>query len=290
MPMDRANAYEIDLDRNPANYAPLTPLTFVERAASVYPERTAVHHGGPLGIDRGRALDEGERRQRRVIGRIAVQVDFVGVGTVHGHPGSDQSIRVNLPQLEARPNRARLARVPADVAHQMLVPQGLPSVVAIGNVFTEHRQPLGASRIALRDDNLRDPAELLAQLERSGDPAQRLEGSARADDRDVAVVKDAAHQALVNVQTLHLVEVHLDRVARYESALHDNSPVGQDQFSGLSPDDRGQYHGEADHQRYRNHSKRRAGMVSGGDVSAQRSQQEEAADEVILTSSAASSC
>src|SRR5450756_2367092 len=169
---------------------------------------------------------------------------------------------------------ARLARVPAGVAHQMLVPQGLPSVVAIGNVFTEHRQPLGASRIALRDDNLRDPAELLAQLERSGDPAQRLQGSARADDRDVAVVKDAAHQALVNVQTLHLVEVHLDRVARYESALHDNSPVGQDQFSGLSPDDRGQYHGEADHQRYRNHSKRRAGVVSGGDVSAQRSQQE----------------
>jgi fatty-acyl-CoA synthase len=43
--MDRANAYETDLDRNPANYAPLTPLTFVERAASVYPERTAVVHG-----------------------------------------------------------------------------------------------------------------------------------------------------------------------------------------------------------------------------------------------------
>jgi len=43
--MDRANAYETDLDRNPANYAPLTPLTFVERAAYVYPERTAVVHG-----------------------------------------------------------------------------------------------------------------------------------------------------------------------------------------------------------------------------------------------------
>ena len=43
--MDHANAYETDLDRNPANYAPLTPLTFVERAAYVYPERTAVVHG-----------------------------------------------------------------------------------------------------------------------------------------------------------------------------------------------------------------------------------------------------
>ncbi len=43
--MNRASAYETDLDRNPANYAPLTPLTFIERAASVYPARTAVVHG-----------------------------------------------------------------------------------------------------------------------------------------------------------------------------------------------------------------------------------------------------
>ena len=40
-----ANPYETDLDRNPANYAALTPLGFIERSASVYPERTAVIHG-----------------------------------------------------------------------------------------------------------------------------------------------------------------------------------------------------------------------------------------------------
>jgi len=40
-----ANPYEQDLDRNPANYAPLTPLSFVERAAYVYPEATSVVHG-----------------------------------------------------------------------------------------------------------------------------------------------------------------------------------------------------------------------------------------------------
>jgi fatty-acyl-CoA synthase len=39
------NPYEIGLDRNPANYAPLTPLSFLERAASVYPERIALIHG-----------------------------------------------------------------------------------------------------------------------------------------------------------------------------------------------------------------------------------------------------
>src|SRR5512141_1372198 len=45
MPMDRTNAYETDLDRNAANYAPLTPLSFIERAAYVYPGRAAVVHG-----------------------------------------------------------------------------------------------------------------------------------------------------------------------------------------------------------------------------------------------------
>ena len=40
-----ASAYDIDLDRNPANFQPLTPLTFLERAASVFPERTAIIHG-----------------------------------------------------------------------------------------------------------------------------------------------------------------------------------------------------------------------------------------------------
>jgi len=39
------NPYENGLAKNPANYAPLTPLTFIERSASVYPERVAVIHG-----------------------------------------------------------------------------------------------------------------------------------------------------------------------------------------------------------------------------------------------------
>ncbi|MCY6379275.1 acyl-CoA synthetase [Hoeflea prorocentri] len=39
------NPYETDLDRNPANYQPLTPLTHLARAASVYPDHIAVIHG-----------------------------------------------------------------------------------------------------------------------------------------------------------------------------------------------------------------------------------------------------
>src|ERR1043166_9040835 len=37
--------YDIDLDKNAANFQPLTPLTFLERAASVFPGRPAVIHG-----------------------------------------------------------------------------------------------------------------------------------------------------------------------------------------------------------------------------------------------------
>jgi fatty-acyl-CoA synthase len=37
--------YETDLDRNAANYQPLTPLSFLARAAQVYPDQTAVIHG-----------------------------------------------------------------------------------------------------------------------------------------------------------------------------------------------------------------------------------------------------
>ncbi len=39
------NPYDMDLDRNAANYQPLTPITFLERAAKVFPERVAILHG-----------------------------------------------------------------------------------------------------------------------------------------------------------------------------------------------------------------------------------------------------
>ena len=37
--------YDTDLDRSPANYQPLTPLGFLERAAAVFPNHTAIVHG-----------------------------------------------------------------------------------------------------------------------------------------------------------------------------------------------------------------------------------------------------
>ncbi len=40
-----ATPYDTDLDRNPANFQPLTPLSFLQRAASVFPDRVAIVHG-----------------------------------------------------------------------------------------------------------------------------------------------------------------------------------------------------------------------------------------------------
>ena len=39
------SAYDLDLDRTPANHQPLTPLSYLERAAKVFPDHDAIIHG-----------------------------------------------------------------------------------------------------------------------------------------------------------------------------------------------------------------------------------------------------
>ncbi|MDB0051803.1 acyl-CoA synthetase [Gammaproteobacteria bacterium] len=43
--MNSKNIYEIDLDQNQANFAHLTPLSFIERCSSVYPRKVSLIHG-----------------------------------------------------------------------------------------------------------------------------------------------------------------------------------------------------------------------------------------------------
>ncbi|MGL4443815.1 MAG: acyl-CoA synthetase, partial [Alsobacter sp.] len=61
-----AAAYDQDLDRNPANFQPLTPLTFLERAAQVFPDRVAIIHG-----DLRRSYREFHERSRRLGSALA---------------------------------------------------------------------------------------------------------------------------------------------------------------------------------------------------------------------------
>ena len=73
--MSGSNPFGTDLDKNPANYAPLTPLGFIERAAYVYPARTAVVHG-----KRRYTWAETYARCRRLASALAKR--GIGVGDV----------------------------------------------------------------------------------------------------------------------------------------------------------------------------------------------------------------
>jgi fatty-acyl-CoA synthase len=67
----RPNPYETDLERNPANHAPLTPLVFLDWSADVYPDRVSV-------IDGERRFTWRETRERSR--RLASALSRRGVG------------------------------------------------------------------------------------------------------------------------------------------------------------------------------------------------------------------
>ena len=106
------NIYERDLDRNPANYAPLTPLSFLERAAYVYPRRTAVVHG-EVRITWGEVY----ARCRRLAS--ALRQAGVGIGDTNLNGSLDLQVpaSLNLPILrealaEAGNDRSLVAELP----------------------------------------------------------------------------------------------------------------------------------------------------------------------------------
>ena len=85
--MDNGQAiYDRDLDRTAANYAPLTPVSFLRRAAVVHPDRPAVVHG-----DRTYSYREFHERACRLASALAAR----GVG-----PGDTVAVlAANVPAL-----------------------------------------------------------------------------------------------------------------------------------------------------------------------------------------------
>lgn len=77
--------YSKDLDKNAANYSPLSPLTFIERAAAVYPERCAVVYN-----ETRRSWSETYRRSRR----------FASALRQHGVT-TDDTVALMLPNVPA---------------------------------------------------------------------------------------------------------------------------------------------------------------------------------------------
>ena len=69
-PID-TNPYETGLDKNPANFMPLSPIGFLARSAAVYPDRLAVAYG-----ERRYSWRQALERCRRLAGALAAR----GVG------------------------------------------------------------------------------------------------------------------------------------------------------------------------------------------------------------------
>ncbi len=79
------NPYSVGLDKNPANYQPLTPIGLLERAAKVHPDHTAIIHG-----TRRTSYAEFYARARRLASALAAR----GIG-----PGD--TVSVMLPNTPA---------------------------------------------------------------------------------------------------------------------------------------------------------------------------------------------
>ena len=71
--MAQPDRFSTGLSKNPANYAALTPLSFIERAAHVYPAHTALIHGS-----RSASWSETYARCRRLASALAAY--GIGVG------------------------------------------------------------------------------------------------------------------------------------------------------------------------------------------------------------------
>ncbi|SEA54294.1 acyl-CoA synthetase [Variovorax sp. YR216] len=83
--MTHINPYALGLDKNAANFVALSPLSFIERAAHVYPERTALVYGSLR-----RSWAQTYERCRRLAGALAAR----GIG-----PGD--TVAVMLPNTPA---------------------------------------------------------------------------------------------------------------------------------------------------------------------------------------------
>ena len=62
------NPYEVGLEKNAANYVPLSPIGFLVRSASIYPNRLAVVHG-----ERRYSWREALERCRRLASALAAR-------------------------------------------------------------------------------------------------------------------------------------------------------------------------------------------------------------------------
>ena len=83
--MTRTNTYDLGLDKNEANFVALSPISFIERSAHVYPDRAAIIYGS--------------RRQTWL--ETYVRCRRVASGLVQRGIGAGDTVSVMLPNVPA---------------------------------------------------------------------------------------------------------------------------------------------------------------------------------------------
>jgi fatty-acyl-CoA synthase len=108
--------YAAGLDRNAANFQPLTPLSFLKRAARVWPQRTAIVHGGLR-----RPYAEFYARSRRLASALAARGIARGdtVAVLLANTPQMLEAHYGVPMLGAVLNTLNTRLDPATIAFQL---------------------------------------------------------------------------------------------------------------------------------------------------------------------------
>jgi len=162
--MSEPNKYEVDLERNDANFVPLSPLSFLRRTAEVFPDRTAVIHGDDSRTWREtyqRCRRLGSALEKRGIGRgdtVAVMAPNVPA-LLEAHFGVPASGAV-LNALNIRLDAATIAFILEHAEAKVLITDGEFSPVIAGALAALEEQPL----VVDIDDPLAKSGERLGAL------------------------------------------------------------------------------------------------------------------------------
>ncbi|HYF58521.1 MAG TPA: acyl-CoA synthetase [Burkholderiaceae bacterium] len=189
---NRPNPYRLGLDRNEANHVPLTPLSLLDWAADVYPERCAIVHG---------ALRRGWRELRERARRLASSLDAWGLGEgdtvavmlpntppmIEAHFGVPMSGAV-LHCINTRLDAATVAFVLEHSDSAVLIVDREFSATAGAALGLLRERGARVPRVVDVDDALRDgPGEAIGEIEyerfvAAGDPG--FAGRRPADEWD----------------------------------------------------------------------------------------------------------
>ena len=186
------NPYAIGLAKNAANFQPLTPLTFLQRAAEVFPRRAAIVHGG-LRRDYGEFYARSRRLASALAARGIGRDDTVSV--MLANTPAMLECHYGVPMLGAVLNTLN-TRLDSKILAFTLDHAEAKALIVDREFAPVMREALSQAKVKpliidYDDPEYQGPGERIGTIEyeelvASGDPGFRLVGAARRMGRDFA--------------------------------------------------------------------------------------------------------